>query len=70
VNGNIQTPSLVIEQGGVFEGSCKMIQQKAATEKAARIERKDNIIDTPKLEIKDVTRKSEDGKVAAIAAVS
>ena len=70
VNGNIQTPSLVIEQGGVFEGSCKMIQQKAATEKAARIERKDNIIDTPKLDIKDVTRKSEDCKVAAIAAAS
>jgi cytoskeletal protein CcmA (bactofilin family) len=33
VNGNIQTPSLVIEQGAVFEGSCKMIQQKAAHEK-------------------------------------
>jgi len=34
VNGNIQTPSLVIEQGAVFEGSCKMVQQKAAAEKA------------------------------------
>jgi cytoskeletal protein CcmA (bactofilin family) len=33
VNGNIQTPSLVIEQGAVFEGSCRMIQQKAAAEK-------------------------------------
>ncbi|PYS51108.1 MAG: hypothetical protein DMF68_05340 [Acidobacteria bacterium] len=33
VNGNIQTPSLVIEQGAVFEGSCKMIQLKAAAEK-------------------------------------
>src|ERR687895_2857038 len=33
VNGNIQTPSLMIEQGGIFEGSCKMIQQKAAHEK-------------------------------------
>jgi len=33
VNGNIQTPSLVIEQGAVFEGSCKMVQQKAAAEK-------------------------------------
>lgn len=30
VNGNIQTPSLVIEQGGVFEGSCKMLQMSAA----------------------------------------
>jgi cytoskeletal protein CcmA (bactofilin family) len=33
VNGNIQTPSLVIEQGAVFEGSCRMIQQKAAADK-------------------------------------
>ena len=24
INGNIQTPSLVIEQGALFEGSCKM----------------------------------------------
>lgn len=33
VNGNIQTPSLVIEQGAVFEGSCRMVQQKAAMDK-------------------------------------
>ena len=34
VNGNIQTPSLVIEQGAVFEGSCRMVQQqKAAADK-------------------------------------
>ncbi|HMF55074.1 MAG TPA: polymer-forming cytoskeletal protein [Pyrinomonadaceae bacterium] len=36
VNGNIQTPSLVIEQGAVFEGSCRMMQQKAAVEERAR----------------------------------
>ena len=34
VNGNIQTPSLVIEQGGIFEGSCKMIQMNAAVDKS------------------------------------
>jgi cytoskeletal protein CcmA (bactofilin family) len=33
VNGNIQTPSLVIEQGAVFEGSCRMAQLKTAQEK-------------------------------------
>jgi cytoskeletal protein CcmA (bactofilin family) len=73
LNGNIQTPSLVIEQGGVFEGSCKMIQQKAATEKAARVERKDNVLDATKIEVKaDAAKKSEDGngKVAAIAVAS
>src|SRR4030095_15293443 len=30
VNGNIQTPSLIIEQGGIFEGNCKMIKMTAA----------------------------------------
>ena len=33
VNGNIQTPSLIIEQGAVFEGSCKMLQMTAAADK-------------------------------------
>ncbi len=36
VNGNIQTPSLVIEQGGIFEGSCKMLQMSAAVDKNKR----------------------------------
>ncbi len=34
VNGNIQTPSLVIEQGGMFEGNCKMIKMTAALDKS------------------------------------
>lgn len=34
VNGNIQAPSLVIEQGAVFEGSCRMVQLKAEQEQA------------------------------------
>ena len=33
VNGNVQTPSLVIEQGAVFEGSCKMLQMTATLDK-------------------------------------
>jgi cytoskeletal protein CcmA (bactofilin family) len=32
VNGNIQTPALVIEQGAVFDGSCRMNQSAAAPE--------------------------------------
>ena len=50
LNGNIQTPSLVIEQGGVFEGSCKMVQQKAATEKPAKVDRKDNVFEATSLQ--------------------
>ncbi len=32
VNGNVQTPSLVIEQGAIFEGSCRMVQMTAAVD--------------------------------------
>ena len=65
LNGNIQTPSLMIEQGAVFEGSSKMIQQKAAAEKPARVERKENVMEAPKPEVK-----AEVPKVASIAAAS
>jgi cytoskeletal protein CcmA (bactofilin family) len=40
VNGNIQTPSLVIEQGAVFEGSCKMVQMSAAATTSAKVDEK------------------------------
>jgi cytoskeletal protein CcmA (bactofilin family) len=46
LHGNIQTPSLVIEQGALFEGACKMTQQKSAV--APKVERKSNVIDAPK----------------------
>ena len=64
LNGNIQTPSLVIEQGAVFEGSCKMIQQKAAVDKPPKVERKDNVLDGTKLEavkVDTASRKPDDG---------
>jgi len=61
VNGNIQTPSLVIEQGALFEGSCKMVQVKAAA--TPKVERKDNVLDASKLDAvkADVTKKVEEG---------
>src|SRR2546421_12430190 len=62
LNGNIQTPSLMIEQGGIFEGSCKMVQQKAATDKSSKVERKDNFIDAGKLEAVK-TEKVEDASI-------
>ena len=34
VNGNIQTPALVIEQGAIFEGSCRMRAQVSEPEQA------------------------------------
>ena len=49
VNGNIQTPSLVIEQGAVFEGSCKMLQMTAAADKAKRDRKDEQPLDTSRM---------------------
>ncbi|HSD47380.1 MAG TPA: polymer-forming cytoskeletal protein [Pyrinomonadaceae bacterium] len=49
VHGNIQTPSLVIEQGAIFEGSCKMVQMQTAAEKA-RKDKRDEPLDTTKMQ--------------------
>lgn len=46
VNGNIQTPSLMIEQGGIFEGSCKMLQMSAAADKNKKDRKEDQPLDT------------------------
>ena len=76
LSGNIQTPSLVIEQGAVFEGSCKMVQMKtAASDKSVKVERKDNVLDATRLEeVKvDAARKADGGantKPASITAVA
>jgi cytoskeletal protein CcmA (bactofilin family) len=49
VTGNIQTPSLVIEQGAIFEGSCKMLQMHTAAEKAKKDKKIDEPLDTTKM---------------------
>jgi cytoskeletal protein CcmA (bactofilin family) len=40
VTGNIQTPALVIENGAIFEGSCRMVQIKEESEKREGVGRK------------------------------
>ncbi|HKR11193.1 MAG TPA: polymer-forming cytoskeletal protein [Pyrinomonadaceae bacterium] len=51
VNGNIQTPSLIIEQGAIFEGSCKMTQMSAAADKAKKETRKvEEPLDTSRMQ--------------------
>ena len=50
VNGNIQTPSLIIEQGAVFEGSCKMVQMASdRAKKESKVEEKEKPLDTSKM---------------------
>jgi cytoskeletal protein CcmA (bactofilin family) len=51
VHGNIQTPSLIIEQGAIFEGSCKMVQMNAAADKSKKEMKKvDEPLDTSKMQ--------------------
>ena len=72
LSGNIQTPSLVIEQGAVFEGSCKMVQMKTASDKP-KVERKDNLLEASKLEavkVDGTARKPEDGSNSKPASVT
>lgn len=68
VNGNIQTPSLIIEQGAVFEGSCKMLQMTAAAEKTKKEtpRRSDAPLDTSKMQ----TMSADGAKPAEIPSVS
>jgi cytoskeletal protein CcmA (bactofilin family) len=51
VSGNIQTPSLMIEQGAIFEGSCKMTQVSAAVEKnkGTYTSHDDKVLDTTRM---------------------
>jgi cytoskeletal protein CcmA (bactofilin family) len=52
VHGNIQTPSLIIEQGAMFEGSCKMVQMTAAMDKSKKESKRveDQPLDTSKMQ--------------------
>jgi cytoskeletal protein CcmA (bactofilin family) len=49
VNGNIQTPSLIIEQGAMFEGSCKMVQMSQAADKAKNNNKNEQPLDTSRM---------------------
>src|SRR6476646_9180642 len=68
VNGNIQTPSLIIEQGAVFEGSCKMLQMSAAADKNKKEVKKsiDEPLDTSKMQ----SISADGAKTTAIPSVS
>jgi cytoskeletal protein CcmA (bactofilin family) len=67
VNGNIQTPSLVIEQGAVFEGSCKMLQMTAAADKNNKAKKSvDEPLDTTRMQ----PISADSAKSASIPSVS
>lgn len=71
VNGNIQAPSLIIEQGALFEGSCKMTQPAAAIadKKKNPYTSHDEVLDTTKM--KSVSAgESAKGSVASISEIA
>src|SRR5216683_1341754 len=69
VNGNIQTPSLIIEQGAVFEGSCKMAQMSATIDKAKKEKSEQPPLDTSKMPAvsADATKRTEMPSVSSVA---
>lgn len=69
VHGNIQTPSLVIEQGAIFEGSCKMLQMHTAAEKARKDVKKDEPLDTTKLPLRSDAQSAKPTEVASVSNV-
>jgi cytoskeletal protein CcmA (bactofilin family) len=71
VNGNIQTPSLIIEQGAVFEGSCKMLQMSAAAaDKTKKDTNVKKIADEPLDASRMQTISADSGKSTEIKSVS
>jgi cytoskeletal protein CcmA (bactofilin family) len=74
LQGNIQTPSLMIEQGAVFDGSCKMGPQESSAQNSPKVERKWNVLDAPKIEPSKVAealnKKLDDGGIKKDVAVA
>jgi len=67
VNGNIQTPSLIIEQGAVFEGTCKMVQMSAAVDKGQKDKKEDQPLDTSRMQTMRADAKPTD--IPAVSSV-
>ena len=72
LNGNIQTASLVIEPGALFEGTCKMIKMmSASTGKSKSNGRDDQPLDASKIDTVNADAKAADPKpMANVANVS
>jgi cytoskeletal protein CcmA (bactofilin family) len=68
VNGNIQTPSLIIEQGAVFEGSCKMVQMSAAVDKGQK-DKREEPLDTSRMQPLRVEVPTKPTEIPAVSSV-
>ncbi|HEX3279763.1 MAG TPA: polymer-forming cytoskeletal protein [Pyrinomonadaceae bacterium] len=70
LNGNIQTPSLVIEQGALFEGSCKMIKMNAGASKQKVEAREAQPLDTSSMKSIAADSSAEQSKIANVSSVA
>ena len=70
VNGNIQTPCLVIEQGALFEGSCKMVKMSAATDKSKSNGRDEQPLDTTSMKPVDADADKVSTKIAGVSSIA
>lgn len=71
VNGNIQTPSLIIEQGAIFEGTCKMVQMTQAADKAKSTVsvKKEEPLDTSKMKPIPADAAAKPADIPAVSSV-
>ena len=72
VSGNVQTPSLVIEQGAIFEGSCKMTQATVAAEKGKKTysSQDDQLLDTTRMKTVSADSSSKSSDITSISDVA
>jgi cytoskeletal protein CcmA (bactofilin family) len=67
VNGNIQTPSLVIEQGAIFEGSCKMLQMSAADKSKKEKRAEEQPLDTTSMKPLNADAVSKPSEISSVS---
>ena len=72
VSGNVQTPSLVIEQGAIFEGSCKMTQLSAGAEKSKKSysSQDDQLLDTTRMKTVSGDSSSKNSDITSISDIA
>jgi cytoskeletal protein CcmA (bactofilin family) len=70
VNGNIQTPSLVIESGALFEGSCKMVKMSADSSKGKSNGRDEQPLDTTSMKSVNADAAKTSTEVAKVSSIA
>jgi cytoskeletal protein CcmA (bactofilin family) len=69
VNGNIQTPSLIIEQGALFEGTCKMMQMATSADKVKKERKDDQALDTSRMKMIPADAPAKPADIPAVSSV-